>query len=308
MSKLNKVSFAIIIHKVSPNSEDLVREITKRGHLVDYLFFDSILNHNSKLEIILRNKKRQRINDNNFDLLIWRDTETRAIIRKIVANYFRQKGKIFIDKIWATRDWTANKLRQVEFFFHHGLPVPKTLFLSNFSTRFKNSPHQLFKKITSSLGIPFVAKPIVGSKGNNIFLIKKEKEFQQLEQKFCDLSGRNPLFQEYLSNNGDFRALLINKKFIGAYKRIPKEGEFRANIAQGGKGEKVTPEKELISLSKKVAEIMGIEILGVDIIQDQKCKKYYVVETNGIPQWQGFKKTTGINVAQEIIDYCLSLL
>lgn len=307
MSKLNKVFFGIIIHKVSPNSEDLVREITKRGHLVDYLFFDSILNHHSKLEIILRNKKGQRVDDNNFDLLIWRDTETRAIIRKIAASYFLQKGKIFIDKVWATRDWTANKLRQVEFFSHHGLPVPKTLFLNNFSSYLKNSPQKLFEKVTSKLGVPFIVKPIVGSKGKNVFLIKKMEKFQQLKEKFCSFNGKNPLFQEYIPNNGDFRVFFINKKFIGVYKRIPKKGEFRANIAQGGRGEKITPAKELINLSKKVAQIMGIEILGVDIIQCQKSKKYYVLETNGIPQWQGFKKTTGIDVAKKIIDYCLSL-
>lgn len=299
---MNKLHFGIIIHQITPNSKDLVKEIKKRGFLASYLYFNSILNQ-SKTEIIFKNNKGEQVNNDQFDILLWRDTDTPAVIRKVIASYFLQKGKIFIDKIWATRDWTGNKLRQVEFFSRHGLPIPKTLFVNQFISYFKKSPQKLFQKIIPILGLPFIAKPIVGAQGENVLLIKSQKDFQKLKK---GVTGESPLFQEFIPNDGDFRALVINKKFIGAYKRIPKKGEFRANLAQGGRGQKIKPESKLISLSKKVAELIGIEILGVDIIRCQKSKKYYVLETNGIPQWQGFKKTTGIDVAEKIIDYCLS--
>jgi RimK family alpha-L-glutamate ligase len=291
---MNNLKFSLIIHKITPNNQDLIREINKKGFSGRYLFFKNIRISGNQTRIIFSDETGKTTNGLDSNIILWRDTKTQAIIRKIIAGYFLNNKKIFIDRVWAEKDWTANKLRQAEFYSQQQLPLPKTIF-----TNSKN-----FDFLVKNISLPFIAKPIVGSKGNNVFLINDKAQFQ----KFCNKFPLTDfIFQKYIPNDGDFRLLCVGKKFIGGYKRIPKKGEFRANIAQGGSGKIIKLNPLLINLAEKVSRITKIEILGIDFIQSKTTKSYYLMETNGIPQWQGFKKTTGINVAEKIIDYSLSL-
>ncbi|BCX15035.1 MAG: hypothetical protein KatS3mg088_718 [Patescibacteria group bacterium] len=60
-------------------------------------------------------------------------------------------------------------------------------------------------------------------------------------------------------------------------KRMPtREGEFRSNISQGGKGESFDLEKypEIKDLAEKAAKVTRTEIAGVDIIINKSTGKF----------------------------------
>ena len=55
----------------------------------------------------------------------------------------------------------------------------------------------------------------------------------------------------------------------------------------------------------KSAQILDLDMAGVDIIQDINTKKYYIMEVNAAPQFNGFMATTGINLFEIITKYII---
>lgn len=60
---------------------------------------------------------------------------------------------------------------------------------------------------------------------------------------------------------------------------------------------------------------MGLNYCGVDVIRDLKTGKYYILETNTAPQWSVpqeaghyFQAATGVDVAEQLVDYASDLL
>ena len=88
---------------------------------------------------------------------------------------------------------------------------------------------------------------------------------------------------------------------VAAVKRQAKEGEFRANVHQGGKAVKVklSPQERAIAVS--AAKTMSLKVAGVDLIRSNHGP--LVLEINSSPGLEGVEKATGINIAGKIIEY-----
>ena len=51
---------------------------------------------------------------------------------------------------------------------------------------------------------------------------------------------------------------------------------------------------------------MGLEISGVDIIEDKRSESgYKVLEVNGVPAWKGLQNVSDINISEKIIKFLL---
>ena len=59
--------------------------------------------------------------------------------------------------------------------------------------------------------------------------------------------------------------------------------------------------QEIEKLSVECANLLGLEIAGVDILFDGDS--YMVAEVNSSPGFEGFESATGINVAEKVYDY-----
>ena len=57
-------------------------------------------------------------------------------------------------------------------------------------------------------------------------------------------------------------------------------------------------------LAEKVARVCGLDYCGVDIMKDEKGNNY-ILEVNRQCQFQGFEKSTGINVAKKVVEMFL---
>lgn len=113
----------------------------------------------------------------------------------------------------------------------------------------------------------------------------------------------NILVQEFIqeSKGTDIRCFVIGDKVVAAVKRQAKEGEFRANVHQGGKAQKValSPQERAIAIG--AAKAMGLKVAGVDLIRSNHGP--LVLEINSSPGLEGVEKATHINIAGKIIQY-----
>lgn len=155
------------------------------------------------------------------------------------------------------------------------------------------------------LHYPFIQKPNKGSKGEGVELIEDEVILHRVAK---DINRQ--VYQNFIKNSGDYRALILGGRMLGAIKRTAKDGGFLNNISKGGKAEAVTDPKTLSKLRRigtAVASAFKLTLCGVDIIHDEVSGEYFFLEVNTVPQWKGFQEATGINVADEIIRYCQRL-
>ncbi len=157
------------------------------------------------------------------------------------------------------------------------------------------------------LKFPMIKKPNLGSKGEGIKLIKDDSDLKLLQND--DI--KESIFQNFIENDGDYRVLVIGGQPVDIIKRTGAKDSFLNNVSMGGDTSLVTDEKlrtELFEISAQIASSLNLGFCGVDIIQDKNTKKLYFLELNTVPQWQGFQKCTGINVAQKLIEYVQSML
>jgi len=149
---------------------------------------------------------------------------------------------------------------------------------------------------------PFITKPVNGRKGREIL------QHSSLES-ILDAVNKSeiPLItQPMIPNNGDYRVWILKGKVIGVIKRSPNaEGEFRSNISLGGTAQVASLPDDVLDMAVKSAQILDLDMAGVDIIQDTITQKYYVMEVNAAPQFTGFMATTGINLFEIITKYII---
>ena len=153
------------------------------------------------------------------------------------------------------------------------------------------------------LSFPFIKKPNLGAKGEGIKLIKEPKDIDSLEEEEITKS----VFQNFIENDGDYRVLVIGGKPIDAIKRVGENGSFLNNVSMGGQALAVENSKlktELFKIAAQVSATFNLGFCGVDIIQDKNSEELYFLELNTVPQWEGFQKCTGINIARELLQHC----
>lgn len=155
---------------------------------------------------------------------------------------------------------------------------------------------------------PYIAKNIVGSRGIDVFKISGSSDMTKLLEKFdSNLKIKSLLFQRFLPNAEDLRIIILDGKIIGAMKRIAQPGNFLSNYSQGGSVRLYDIENDLEAgrLALEVSKLFKLDYCGVDLMKNNEGK-WVVLEVNRACQFEGFEKSTRINVAQEIIKYLAS--
>lgn len=173
------------------------------------------------------------------------------------------------------------------------LPYPETYVIYH---------HKNVSLAAEKLGYPLILKIGNVHQGKAVFLINSEQEAISV---INDNPDQFYTLRKFIPNDGDIRVFCVGYKAIGAMKRIPKEGEFKSNISQGGHGEKYDLEANLAirELAERAARVTKVEVAGVDIILDKNTGDPYILEVNVGPQFEGLEKYTGVNAAKAIIEY-----
>lgn len=156
-----------------------------------------------------------------------------------------------------------------------------------------------FEEIAQLLGKPFVAKGLESSMGEQIALIEREHDLQNL----CKEYGMEKewLFEEFITTSfgRDMRFYSIRGEVAACMQR-KSQGDFRANVALGASVEvfEITP--GIRQIAKDIYEQTGLDFLGIDLLFG--TEKPYFCEINVMPGIEGIEMATGVNVAKKIVE------
>lgn len=153
-----------------------------------------------------------------------------------------------------------------------------------------------------------VLKPLQGSGGHNVFLIRPGDEAninQMIEAVFRDGYA---IVQEYLpaASEGDMRLLVMNGRALqvdgkyAAFRRVNRKGDARSNIKAGGNVEPAEPDEHALRLVDMVRPKLvkdGMYFVGLDIVGD-KLMEINVFSPGGIGV---VERLTGLNFAHVVI-------
>jgi len=187
-----------------------------------------------------------------------------------------------------------DKLRSLQLLARKGIGLP--------ITGFAHSPDDTEDLMVLAGGAPLVLKLLEGTQGKGVVLAETKQAAESVIDAF---RGLNVYFlaQEFIkeAKGSDIRCFVIGDKVVAAMKRTAKAGEFRSNLHRGGKAElvKITPEER--STATRAANIMGLNVAGVDILRSAHGP--LVMEVNSSPGLEGIEKATSKDVAGLIIEF-----
>lgn len=158
-------------------------------------------------------------------------------------------------------------------------------------------------------GYPKVIKPVVGSWGRLIALLKDKEVAEAVIE---DREHMYPLYHVYYFEDyvkrppRDIRAIVVGDTVAAAIYRYSGNGSWKTNMALGGTAEpcKVTNELENICLTASKA-VQG-EIVGVDLMESDDSG-LLVHEVNNTTEFKNTVRVTEVDIPSAIVDHCIKL-
>ena len=189
---------------------------------------------------------------------------------------------------------SRDKLRAHQLLARKGIGQPVT--------SYAHSARATDKLIESVGGAPLILKLTQSTHGDGVLLAETKKAAEALINAFRGI-GSDFLVQEFIREAGgsDIRCFVVGKKVIAAMQRNAIKGEYRSNLHRGGSAEVIKLRPEERSLAVKAAQVMGLDLAGVDILRSSHGP--LVIEVNSSPGLQGIETATGKDVADKIIEY-----
>ncbi len=192
--------------------------------------------------------------------------------------------------IWNSRD----KLRAIQILSRHDIGIPATAFVRDRA--------DVLPAIERIGGAPVVIKLLEGTQGIGVILAPEIKVAEAIIETLQS-AKQNVLLQQFVaeSRGTDVRALVVGDRVVAAMRRRAAGDEFRSNVHRGGSVEAVemTPEYERTAV--RAAQIMGLRVAGVDMLEGHDGP--LVMEVNSSPGLEGIERATELDIAGAIIDH-----
>ena len=262
----------------------------ERGHevlVLDHLKCSVVSEHKNP-KILYKGNELE-----NVDAIIPRIGSSVTFYGTAIVRQFEMQGTFPVNSsvaIVRSRD----KLRSIQIFSRHDIGIPKTVFA--------NHPKDVNNILNEIWGTPCIIKLLEGTQGIGVVLAETKKAAKSVIEAFYGLKA-NILVQEFIEEAGgaDIRAFVVGGKVIGAMKRQGAEGEFRSNLHRGGTSEMVKLSRQERKMAIDAAKAMGLKVAGVDMIQSTRGP--LILEVNSSPGLEGIEKSTGKDIAGEIIKF-----
>jgi ribosomal protein S6--L-glutamate ligase len=190
------------------------------------------------------------------------------------ADLFNAAGKNTFPS-YHTYKCVQDKIKQTALFELLGIPHPRTRVF--YGKRQKQGIRDFFQ-------FPFIAKIARGSSmGRGVFLVRGEADLEA----YCARAAA-AYIQEYLPIDRDMRVVVIGQGIAHAYWRIAPEGEFRSNLAVGGRVSLDPVPEGALRLALNTARSCGWNDVGIDICRHDGS--FYVLEANMKYGLEGFRE------------------
>ena len=260
-----------------------------RGRVLEPKYFDIIVSRSSVKSIRYKGEKIELP-----DLVLSRTgAGTNYFTRSVMRQIEKFGIPVFNDADSISR--VSDKLLTSQLLVKENLPIPKTILVNG------DVDIELIEK---EIGFPCVVKATSGSKGKTVHLCQTKKDFVSLMSLLSSISlKKTMIIQEFVDAQPgtDLRVWVIGGKTVVAMKRTGVEGDFRANISQGGTAELFEITDEVDYLARETARVLGLQIAGVDLLFDKDG--YKICEANSSPGFEGMDQYCGQDMAQRIVDF-----
>ncbi|MBV9122624.1 MAG: 30S ribosomal protein S6--L-glutamate ligase [Planctomycetes bacterium] len=189
---------------------------------------------------------------------------------------------------------SRDKLRCLQILSRHDIGLPPTVY----TRQADHVPHC----IEQVDGPPVVVKLLQGTQGVGVVLAESTMAAGSVIEAFHGLD-QNILIQKFIqeARGADIRALVVGRRVVAAMRRQAVAGEFRSNIHRGGKSRKIRLPADYRKTALAAARVLGLRVAGVDMMESNEGPM--VMEVNSSPGLEGIQKTTGIDVAEAIIEH-----
>ena len=272
------------------STQSLIAAGEKRGHEVEVV--DPLLCYmdiTSKKPAVFFRKKRIE----GVDAVIPRIGASVTFYATAVLRQFEMMGVYCVNESVAISR-SRDKLRALQLLSRKGVGPP--------TTGFAHSTQMTDDLIDVVGGAPLVIKLLEGTQGKGVVLAETKSAAHSVIDAFRNLDAYF-LVQEFVreASGADLRCFVIGGKVVASMKRTAKSGEFRSNLHLGGKAEKVKITPEERETAVRAAQVMGLNVAGVDLVSSSRGP--LVLEVNSSPGLEGIEKTTGRDIAGLVMDF-----
>ena len=162
--------------------------------------------------------------------------------------------------------------------------------------------------ILNKNGYPKVIKPVVGSWGRMVALLRDKEAAEAVIE---DREHMYPLyhvfyFEEFVKRPPrDIRCIVVGNKVVAAIYRYSGDNEWKTNMALGAKAEACKVTNEMEDLCLKAAKTLKGEILGVDLMESDE-NGLLVHEVNNTTEFKNTVRVTEIDIPSLIMDHMVN--
>lgn len=228
-----------------------------------------------------------------YDAVIPRIPASFSFQGTAVLRQFEQLGVFTLNSSHAVAI-AHDKLRTMQILSRHQVQIPPTAGV------FKMS--DIRPTLEEVGGAPVVIKLLSGSQGVGVMLAETNTIAVSILEAL-QATQQNVLVQRFISESRgrDIRAFVVGDRVVAAMRRIAQGDEFRSNVHQGGTTEVVSLDPAYERVAVLVANILGLRVAGVDILEGNEGP--IVMEVNSSPGLEGIEQATGVDIADTIIAY-----
>jgi ribosomal protein S6--L-glutamate ligase len=189
---------------------------------------------------------------------------------------------------------SRDKLRATQILSRHNIGMPATTFVRN-----RADVRPAIQRVG---GAPVVIKLLEGTQGIGVILAPEVNVAEAIIETLHS-TKQNVLIQSFVkeSRGRDIRALVVGDRVVAAMRRKARGDEFRSNVHRGGDVEPVTLPADYEQTAVRSAQIMGLRVAGVDMLEGLEGP--LVMEVNSSPGLEGIETATKLDVAGAIIDF-----
>jgi ribosomal protein S6--L-glutamate ligase len=229
----------------------------------------------------------------HYDAILPRIGNSITYFGTAVVRQFEQMDVYTPNTSWGISN-SRDKLRAIQILSRHQIAMPATTFVRDRADVVPAS-----ERVG---GAPVVVKLPEGTQGIGVLLAPDLKVAEAIIETLHS-TQQNVLLQRFISESKgrDIRALVVGDRVVAAMRRVAKGDEFRSNVHRGGSVERVSLDPEFEKLAVRSAQIMGLRVAGVDMLEGKDGP--LVMEVNSSPGLEGIERATGLDVAGSIIDY-----
>lgn len=159
-------------------------------------------------------------------------------------------------------------------------------------------------KALEELGYPAVLKPVVGSWGRLVALIKdmdSAKSIIEAREYMHPIQQVYYIQEKIKRPERDIRCYVIGEQAAAAIYRHAPPGDWRTNTARGGVAENLPITSELEDLSVKAAQAVGGGAFGVDLMETESG--LVVHEVNHTTEFKNTVRVTGVDIPKLLLEY-----